>query len=64
MWFPCNAVLGRAGDDDTIDDTLTYFRAVVGDGSPDEMQDTFVRSGAPLIDYLETDEHFVFQVLP
>ena len=64
MWFPCNAVLGRAGDDDTLDDALTYFRAVVGDGSPDEMQETFVRSGAPLIDYLETDEHFVFQVLP
>ncbi|WP_043809269.1 FAD-binding protein [Rhodococcus triatomae] len=64
MWFPCNAVLRRAGDEDTVDDALTYFRAVVGDGSPPEMQEAFVRGGAPLIDYLEADEHFVFQVLP
>lgn len=64
MWFPCNAVLRRAGDDDTLEDALTYFRAVVGDGSPAELQEAFVRGGAPLIDYLETDEHLVFQVLP
>ncbi len=31
MWFPCNPVLQRAGVDDTIDDALEYYNAVVGD---------------------------------
>ena len=64
MWFPCNAVLRRAGSDDTIEAALTYFHAVVGDRTPRELQDTYVRGGAALIDYLEADENFDFTVLP
>jgi len=64
MWFPCNAVLRRAGSDDTIEAALTYFHAVVGDRTPRELQDTFVRGGAGLIDYLEADDNFEFTVLP
>lgn len=64
MWFPCNAVLRRAGSDDTIDAALTYFHDVVGERTPRELQDTYVRGGAKLIDYLETDDHFTFTVLP
>ncbi|MGC5163607.1 FAD-binding protein [Rhodococcus sp. DT1] len=64
MWFPTNAVLRRAGDTDTLDDARTYFRSVVGDRTPRDLQDTFVTSGAPLIDYLEADDNFEFQVLP
>ena len=33
MWFPCNAVLRRAGSDDTIEAALTYFHAVVTSSS-------------------------------
>lgn len=40
MWFPCNPVLLRAGTDDTIEDALTYYRAVVGDRTPRELQET------------------------
>ncbi|MFI9411283.1 FAD-binding protein [Nocardia gamkensis] len=64
MWFPCNPVLRRAGDDDTLDDALAYFRAVVGDRTPAELQETFVTGGAPLVEYLERDPAFEFQVLP
>lgn len=64
MWFPCNAVLRRAGSDDTIEKALTYFHAVVGDRTPRELQETYVRGGAGFIDYLETDENFEFTVLP
>lgn len=64
MWFPCNPVLQRAGTDDTIEDALTYYRAVVGDRTPQELQETYVRGGAPLIDYLETDENLKFEMLP
>jgi 3-oxosteroid 1-dehydrogenase len=64
MWFPCNAVLRRAGSDDTLEAALTYFRAVVGDRTPADLQETYVRRGAALIDYLEADPAFEFSVLP
>ena len=64
MWFPCNAVLRRAGADDTMDAALTYFRAVVGERTPDDLQESYVHGGAPLIDYLEADPAFEFAVLP
>lgn len=64
MWFPCNPVLRRAGVDDTIADALTYFDAVVGDRTPRELQEAYVRGGAQLIEYLETDPSFAFKVLP
>ncbi|MGY1812491.1 FAD-binding protein [Blastococcus sp. SYSU D00820] len=64
MWFPCNPVLRRAGDDDTVEDALTYFAAVVGDRTPRELQEAFVRGGAPLVEYLERDPALAFAVLP
>jgi 3-oxosteroid 1-dehydrogenase len=64
VWFPCNPVLVRAGTDDTIEDALTYYHAVVGDRTPRELQDTFVRGGAPLIEYLEQDPDLKFVPLP
>lgn len=64
VWFPCNPVLLRAGTDDTIEDALTYYHAVVGDRTPRELQETFVRGGAPLIAYLEQDPDLKFVPLP
>ncbi|MGO9924830.1 MAG: FAD-binding protein [Mycobacterium sp.] len=64
MWFPCNPVLRRAGDDDTIEDAFAYFRAVVGDQTPADLQEAFVTGGAPLVEYLEEDPAFEFRVLP
>lgn len=64
MWFPCNAVLRRAGCDDTVEQALTYFHAVVGDRTPADLQEAYVRGGARLIDYLEADAAFEFAVLP
>jgi hypothetical protein len=64
VWFPCNPVLQRAGTDDTIDDALEYYHAVVGDRTPRELQDTYVRSGARLMEYLEADPNIKFDMLP
>lgn len=64
MWFPCNPVLQRAGVDDTLEDALEYYRAVVGDRTPAALQETYVRNGAPLIEYLEADELLKFSLLP
>lgn len=64
VWYPCNPVLRRAGTDDTIDAALEYFHAVVGDRTPQDLQDAYVRGGAALIEYLEQDPAFEFTVLP
>jgi hypothetical protein len=64
MWYPCNPVLVRAGSDDTLDQALRYYRAVVGDRTPADLQEAYVRGGAALIEYLESDDHFAFKVLP
>ncbi len=64
VWFPCNPVLVRAGTDDTIEDALTYYHAVVGDRTPRDLQDTYVRGGARLIEYLERDPNLKFVPLP
>lgn len=64
MWLPCNAVLRRAGDDDTVEDALAYFTAVVGERTPRALQEAFVRGGAPLVDALEQDPDLAFEVRP
>jgi 3-oxosteroid 1-dehydrogenase len=64
LWYPCNPVLRRAGTDDTIEDALTYYHAVVGDRTPRALQDTYVLRGRDLVEYLEKDEHFAFEILP
>lgn len=64
MWFPCNPVLLRAGAEDSLEDALTYYRAVVGDRTPADLQETYVRGGAPLIEYLEQDADLEFVPLP
>lgn len=64
VWFPCNPVLRRAGVDDSFEDALTYYRAVVGDRTPIELQETYVRGGARVIEYLEQDKSFSFQMYP
>ncbi|MCV7433603.1 FAD-binding protein [Mycolicibacterium bacteremicum] len=64
VWYPCNPVIQRAGADDTLDKALTYFHAVVGDRTPRELQEAYVRGGAKLIEYLEQDSAFEFTVLP
>lgn len=64
VWFPANPVLQRAGVDDTVEDALEYYRAVVGDRTPSTLQETYVRGGAGLIEYLESDELFEFVAYP
>lgn len=64
VWFPGNPVLERAGTDDTIEDALTYYTAVVGDSTPRELQETYIRGGGPLIGYLEQEEILEFAPYP
>lgn len=68
VWFPCNPVLLRAGTDDTIEDALTFYHAVVGDRTRRELQETFVRGDkegevppvkAPNVTIVETEKYVV-----
>lgn len=64
MWFPGNPVVHRAGIEDDIDDAVQYYAAVVGDRTPAALQETYVRGGAPLVEYLEAEERLKFSLLP
>lgn len=64
MWFPANPFLLRAGTDDTIEDACEYYTAVVGERTPRDLQETYVRGGAPLVEYLETDDNIKFMAMP
>ena len=64
MWFPCNPVLLRAGTDDSVEDALEYYTSVVGDRTPRALQEAYVRGGAPLVEYLESDGQIKFTLLP
>src|SRR5699024_6583779 len=64
MWFPDNAVLRRAGTQDSVDDAKTYYHAVVGERTPRELQNAFLENGHRLVDYLERDPAFEFVAYP
>jgi len=64
MWFPCNAALRRAGSQDTMEHARAYYRAVVGDRTPESLQDAYLEGGRALIDYLERDPQFRFMAFP
>ncbi|WP_109469961.1 FAD-binding protein [Mycolicibacter heraklionensis] len=64
VWYPCNPALQRAGTDDTLDAALRYFHTVVGDRTPHDLQEAYVRGGSGLIEYLEQDPGFEFVAFP
>ncbi|TVZ02198.1 FAD-binding protein [Trebonia kvetii] len=64
IWYPANPVLRRAGVEDSVEEAIDYYRGVVGDRTPRELQDTYLRRGPQLIEYLEKDPNFEFTPLP
>src|SRR5947208_1821700 len=49
LWLPGNDVLRRGGVSDTVEDGLQYLRATVGDRTPAELQEAYVRTGPELV---------------
>jgi 3-oxosteroid 1-dehydrogenase len=64
LWLPGNDVLRRAGVVDSAEQGLEYLRATVGDRTPAELQEAYVRSAAPLVEFLERDPVLQFEYLP
>lgn len=60
VWFPGNVVNARTGVADSNDRALEYFRRVVGDQTPADQQEAFVRGGPKLVDLLEQSPHLRF----
>lgn len=61
VWFPGNHVLERAGVEDSVEKGLTYFRATVGDRTPAELQEAYLRVGPELVRFLEDEDAALFE---
>jgi succinate dehydrogenase/fumarate reductase flavoprotein subunit len=64
MWHPGNPVLKRGGAPDTTESAHAYYKAVVGDRTPEALQDAFLRTGPKMIEDLERNPVFQFDVYP
>ncbi|GAB83653.1 3-ketosteroid delta(1)-dehydrogenase KstD [Gordonia rubripertincta NBRC 101908] len=55
VWLPGNHVLERQGVDDSVENGLTYFRALVGDRTAEDLQRTFLETGPVVARFLEDE---------
>ena len=55
VWLPGNAVLARDGLEDSVERGRTYFRAVVGDRTDQQVQDAFLGTGPKVVDFLSDE---------
>lgn len=60
VWLPGNQASQRDGLDDTNDMALEYFKQVVGERTPRDLQEAFVRGGPKVVEYLERSPHIKF----
>ncbi len=60
VWLPGNQASQRDGLDDTNDMALDYFKQVVGERTPRDLQEAFVRGGPKVVEYLERSPHIKF----
>ncbi|WP_214400843.1 FAD-binding protein [Pseudonocardia lacus] len=63
IWLPGNGVLVRSGVADTVEDGLEYLRHTVGDRTPAELREAYVRTGPELVEFLERDPDVEFEAL-
>ena len=60
IWLPGNQAQHRAGVPDSVDLGRTYFKAVVGAGTPRENQEAYLSTGPELVEFLERDPGLEF----
>lgn len=64
MWLPGNPVLKRSGAPDTAESARAYYKAVVGTRTPETLQDAFLDTGPKMIEDLERNPLFRWDVYP
>ncbi|MFG2960965.1 FAD-dependent oxidoreductase [Streptomyces sp. NPDC048291] len=64
LWLPGNPAQARAGLEDSAELGRTYFRAVVGDSAPAELQDAYIDNAGPMVAFLEENPEIRFEHRP
>ncbi|WP_416978845.1 FAD-binding protein [Streptomyces sp. T028] len=64
LWLPGNAAQSRAGVEDSAELGRSYFRAIVGDSTPADLQDAYIDNAGPTVDFLEQDHDVLFEHRP
>ncbi|MFE8916340.1 FAD-binding protein [Streptomyces globisporus] len=64
LWLPGNPAQERAGVEDTAELGRAYFRAVVGDSAPGDLQDAYVDNAGPMVTFLEENPTIRFEYRP
>ncbi|GHB70736.1 3-oxosteroid 1-dehydrogenase [Streptomyces viridiviolaceus] len=64
LWLPGNQAQERDGVPDSADLGRTYFRAVVGDATPHELQDAYIDGASATVTFLEDNPHVRFEHRP
>lgn len=64
LWLPGNDVLAEAGVEDPVEDGLAYLRATVGDRTPAELQEAYVRTAPELVAFLRRCPDLEFERRP
>ncbi|HEX4504962.1 MAG TPA: FAD-binding protein [Alphaproteobacteria bacterium] len=64
MWHPGNPVLKRSGAPDDPVAARAYYKAVVGGRTPEALQDAYLDTGPKMIEELERNPNFRFEVYP
>jgi succinate dehydrogenase/fumarate reductase flavoprotein subunit len=64
MWHPGNPVLKRSGAPDDPLAARAYYKTVVGARTPEALQDAYLDTGPRMIEDLERNPNFKFEVFP
>ncbi|MFF4794876.1 FAD-binding protein [Streptomyces sp. NPDC001276] len=64
LWLPGNQAQARGGLEDSADLARAYFRAVVGETTPHELQDAYLDHAAETVAFLEDNPHPRFEYRP
>ena len=64
LWLPGNPAQARAGVEDTAELGKTYFRAIVGDSAPPDLQDAYIDNAGPMVAFLEENPAIRFEHRP
>ena len=64
IWIPNNHLMPRAGIKDSVDEGLTYLKAITKGIVSEARLRAYVESGAEMVRYLEEHSRVCFQVVP
>jgi succinate dehydrogenase/fumarate reductase flavoprotein subunit len=64
VWIPANALAQKAGYPDTVNAARRYLRTTVGPSIDEQVLESFLASGAEMLDWMEANTDVHFEVIP